>query len=83
MPHISETPKQVLIAFDQLCNTLAGGWADETFSARCWRKREDSAWWGWGRRIVDALFFWDGNHCRESYESEVNRSQLPPSMRPE
>lgn len=36
--------KQVLIALDQLANTLAGGYADETISSRCYRntKLKDS-----------------------------------------
>ena len=29
--------KQFLIAADQLANTIAGGYADETLSSRCWR----------------------------------------------
>lgn len=32
--------KQVLVALDQLVNALFGGWADETLSSRCWRKRD-------------------------------------------
>lgn len=30
---------QIPIAFDQLVNTLFGGWADETISSAAWRKR--------------------------------------------
>ena len=32
-------------------------------------------------QLVNALLFFDDNHCRESYESEIERNQLPPSMR--
>lgn len=31
--------------------------------------------------IIDHLFFWQTEHCKSAYESEVERSQLPPSMR--
>lgn len=31
--------------------------------------------------LIDAVLFFDGNHCRTSYESELERTQLPPSMR--
>ena len=31
--------------------------------------------------LIDAALFFDGNHCRTSYESELERTQLPPSMR--
>ena len=36
--------KQVLVALDQLVNALFGGWADETLSSRCWRKRDKTGW---------------------------------------
>lgn len=69
---------QVLIAIDQLGNALLGGWADETLSARAWRLRHDLPWlW----RLIDALFFWDAEHCRMSYESERLRTQSPPEER--
>ena len=73
--------KQVLVAFDQFVNTLIGGWADETFSARCWRLRDRTVW-GALRLVVDALLFFDKNHCEESYKSELLRLQCPPELRP-
>lgn len=70
---------QSLIAFDQFANTLLGsGWADETLSAYSWRTRDTSPW---RKRIVDALLFWDRDHCKESYASELERKQLPPEYR--
>lgn len=71
--------KQFLIALDQTINTLIWidgdgfGFADETLSARAWRMRNQSDAW----RVIDFLFFWDPNHCQESYESELLRKQLP------
>lgn len=71
--------KQLLIALDQLANTVVWikgdgfGWADETLSARAWRLRGQSNAW----KRIDALFFWDEDHCRTSYESEVLRKHLP------
>lgn len=73
--------KQVAIAFDQLCNTLAGGWADETFSARCWREGKTSRTWGAARIMVDALLWFDPQHCFNSYLSEFERKQLPEEYR--
>jgi len=73
--------KQVAIAFDQLCNALGGGWADETFSSRCWRWELDGAR-AWPRKLVDAIFFFDPRHCEASYQSERRGSQLPPECRP-
>lgn len=61
----------VLIALDQLANAILGGSCDETLSARC--HREDLAL----KRLVNALFFWQNNHCYEAYLSELYRKQLP------
>lgn len=73
---------QVLIALDQFINTLIpNGFADETLSARAYRHaciKKDRIWPMW---IIDHLFFWQDEHCKAAYESEMERSQLPPSMR--
>ena len=71
---------QILVALDQLMNTFFGGYADETISSRSHRayvsgKRK------WTRNVVNALFFWQKDHCKEAYESEIERSQLPVEMR--
>lgn len=71
---------QFFIAFDQLINTLiyikgdGFGKADETLSARAWRLRKVSAT---AYKIIDGIFFWQEDHCRDSYYAEVNRKQLP------
>ena len=44
----------ILIAIDQLLNTIFGGWPDETFSSRCWRWSLEGK--DWPRKIVDGLF---------------------------
>lgn len=67
---------QIAIALDQLLNTLVGGWADETLSARMWRHRA-LPWWREARWLVDKLFFWQQNHCYQSFVSELQRKQLP------
>ena len=71
---------QVLVALDQLVNTFFGGYADETISSRSHRayvsgKRK------WTRNLFNLMFFWQKDHCKEAYESEMERSQLPPEMR--
>lgn len=54
------------------------GWPDETLSARAWRLRDQyprlHVW-------IDRLFFFDPNHCYESWRSELLRAQLPVSYR--
>ena len=62
---------QVLVAIDQLFNALLGGYADETLSARAHRQND------WRRAVINSIFFWQEDHCAESYESEVERKQLP------
>lgn len=76
--------RQILIAIDQLLNTLLGGRADETLSARAHRMRlkQQRVWW-WLAGAIDLLFFWqvDENgkrhHCYQSYLSEKERRHLP------
>lgn len=73
----------VLIGFDQFLNAIFGGHADETFSSRCYRgavlaKKPKKRWRVW-YKIVNGLFF-DKNHCKAAYESEVNRKQFPPDF---
>ena len=72
--------KKVLIAVDQLVNTLIAGFPDETLSSRAWRWEQDGVR-AWPRRFIDRLFFWEPNHCRESYRSEREGRQLPPELR--
>jgi hypothetical protein len=77
--------KQVLIALDQLINTLlfffpGGAWADETISARSWRLRHIQPFKAL-RPAIDAMFFLNRNHCQESYLAEKMRQQSPPSER--
>nr|DAF78278.1 MAG TPA: hypothetical protein [Caudoviricetes sp.] len=71
---------QILVAVDQLLNTLLGGYADETLSSRAWRHDQDRSR-EWPRKLIDSLFFWQNDHCKTAYESELSRAQLPPSMR--
>lgn len=66
---------QVAIAVDQLGNAVAGGWADETWSSRCWRERR-RCWIA----LLDLIF--GVGHCRKAYDSERERLQLPPELRP-
>ena len=74
---------QVLIAIDQLANSLIpGGWADVTLSSRAHRMRlKGQPVWGWTADAIDKLFFWQSGHCAQAYESERRRAHLPPSVR--
>lgn len=66
-----------LISMDQLLNTILGGCPDETISSRAWRCKDSSAFWGYARKAIDTVFFWQKQHCRVSYLSEVRRKHSP------
>jgi hypothetical protein len=72
----------VLIAIDQLANALLGGAADETLSARAWRAEAQGKVLGRVfRPMIDAIFFFDPQHCRKAWLAEVHKQQLPGSYR--
>ena len=71
----------ILIALDQLVwvlLTLGAGSPDETVSAAAWRSESKGGLFGRvARPLLDTLFFFDKQHCYNSYLSEVNRKHLP------
>lgn len=75
----------IAIALDQLLwtlITLGNGSPDETMSAAAWRIEKEGRLAGKiFRPIIDMVFFFDDNHCKTSYESEVLRTQLHASYR--
>ncbi len=74
--------KRVAIAFDQLLNTIGGGQPDETISAKIYRKSINPGTDGWkfAEKVVNTIFF-DKNHCKDSYMSEIHRTQFPRDYR--
>lgn len=73
--------RQVLLAVDQLANTLLGGWSDETLSARAWRRGKTSHRWNVLRMAIDLLLWFDPQHCFGAYLNEYNRNGLPREYR--
>jgi hypothetical protein len=72
---------QILIAVDQLANALLAGMADETLSARTWRNRDSGKRrWRFALVVINTLFG-DDDHCRDAFEAERTRRQLPPEYR--
>lgn len=72
--------RRVIVAVDQILNAILNGWPDETLSSRAWRWELDGIR-SWPRKWIDGFFFWETDHCRESYESERTGRQLPPELR--
>jgi hypothetical protein len=78
--------KQFLMSVDQTLNTcihIAGddndGWgmADELLSARAWRCFIQGHISDCLYRTIDAVFFWQPNHCYQSWQGEFKRAQMP------
>jgi len=68
-----------LIAIDQLIYvviTLGSGCPDETMSSAAWRLEQKGKIQGKiFRPLIDWLFWFDKDHCKTSYESEVQRAK--------
>jgi len=62
------------IAIDQLANAALAGDPDETLSSRAWRaEQKGQRYWGWTRRAIDLLFFWQAGHCQSANDYERTR----------
>jgi hypothetical protein len=73
---------QNLIAIDQVFNTILGGYADETLSARAWRAEQKGRFFGrMFRPAIDLVMFFQPEHCKLAHEAEMKRRHLPPEMR--
>lgn len=88
---------QALISMDQALYNLGGTvwacvaclfysiptgvtYADETLSSRAWRWERDGVC-HWPRKVIDAVFWWQPDHCLKSYISEREGRQQPPELR--
>jgi hypothetical protein len=71
----------VLIAIDQLGTALLGGFPDETLSSYAYRMEVQRKPAGVFRRVIDALFWFQPQHCYKAYLSERNKRQMPPELR--
>ena len=71
----------ILIALDQLGTTLVGGWPDETLSSYAHRLHTQGKPFGFIRGVINALFFWQEDHCQWAYDDEKFRRQMPPELR--
>lgn len=70
---------QFLIAIDQVLNAAFLGYADETLSARAYRLRNKG--WNTQYKLINRLFFWQGDHCKSSFMNELKRKHLPVEYR--
>ena len=66
----------LLVAFDQFINVLFSGQPDETISSRAWRCKDANSFWGFMRKLIDTIFFFQPQHCFKAYLAELNRKQI-------
>lgn len=62
---------QIPIAIDQFVNTLFGGWRDETISVRQGSSSNEGKGWRFWRCLIDCIFSWQKDHCKQAYRSEL------------
>lgn len=71
---------KVATAFDQLLNAILCGWPDESLSARVYRWRRDGKH-AWPAAMINAMVFWQNDHCKSAYQVEQERRHFPPEYR--
>lgn len=71
----------MLIGIDQLVTTLVGGWPDETLSSYAHRLHKSGKPGGFMRDVINALFWWQEDHCLGAYNDELYRLQQPRELR--
>lgn len=61
--------------------TFGDSYPDETMSSAAWRMEKEGRFFGFTRPLIDKIFsFWEQDHCKSSYFSEVRRFQAPPEI---
>ena len=71
--------QRLFLAFDQFLNAVFNGWPDETLSARTYRQyiNTDKFRWIFAYRLINILFFWQKDHCKEAYRHELEHYHMP------
>ncbi len=71
--------RNIAIAIDQLFNSFLRGSPDETLSSRAYRLYKNNKYWysAYPYYGITMLFFWQNNHCKGAYKSEIERKHLP------
>jgi len=62
--------KNLMVATSCWFNALLAGWPDERFSSRAYRWHVNGKC-SWPMYLIDAIFFFDPDHCKSSYEGEL------------
>ena len=75
-------PHKIGLALDQLLNAILGGYPDESLSARAFRWDRDGRR-RWPKKVINAMFFWQRDHCRSAWHCEQELRHMPPEYREE
>jgi hypothetical protein len=74
--------QRVFVTVSQVVNVLTGGMPDELLCSRMWRKKNADDKVGIVMvAVLNKIFFMDENHCKESYEDEINRRHIPSALK--
>jgi hypothetical protein len=73
--------RNILIGLDQWVTTWVGGHPDETLSSYAYRLKVQGKPFGFMCDAINAIFWWQSNHCRGAYRDERERRQMPPELR--
>ena len=77
--------RNIAIAADQLVNAMIAGSPDETVSSRVYRGAvlvvHPNRAARMAYRAINALFFWQEDHCRAAYLREKQRAHLPDGLK--
>lgn len=66
---------ELAASFSQTLNAMLGGNRDQVLSARAWEAKLAGRWYGSPAvALLDALFFWDPNHCERTYAGDSERT---------
>lgn len=64
--------KNMVYSYDQMANATLAGDKDEKISSRSYREESNgSLKWHLIRILIDAIFFFEPEHCKKSYYNEV------------
>jgi hypothetical protein len=74
--------RRIFVTISQVANVMTGGLPDELLCSRMWRKKQAGHKVGIVMvKILDTIFFFDKDHCKDSYEAEINREHLPDAIK--
>lgn len=64
----------VATTISHLINAALGGSPSVTLSARCYLNRSVKIW-GWAEKIINTIFWFDDDHCYQSFRRDLDASE--------